>query len=214
MSVAAVVVAAGQGTRFGGLKQFSLFEGETIAARSVRAARSVADFAVLVVPEGYDGGGEGADVVVAGGATRAQSVRRGLERCLDAEIVVVHDAARPLASPALFHAVVDAVLSGADAAIPGLTLTDTIKRVSVTGEETSVAETLERDELIAVQTPQAFRRELLVRAHASGADASDDAGLVEAIGARVVVVPGEAHNVKITRPQDLELLSLYERLLP
>jgi 2-C-methyl-D-erythritol 4-phosphate cytidylyltransferase len=214
MSIAAVVVAAGQGTRFGGLKQFSLFEGETIAARSVRAARSVADFAVLVVPEGYDGGGEGADVVVTGGSTRAQSVRRGLERCLDAEIVVVHDAARPLASPALFHAVVDAVLSGADAAIPGLTLTDTIKRVSVTGEETSVAETLERDELIAVQTPQAFRRELLVRAHASGADASDDAGLVEAIGARVVVVPGEAHNVKITRPQDLELLSLYERLLP
>jgi 2-C-methyl-D-erythritol 4-phosphate cytidylyltransferase len=214
MSVAAVVVAAGQGTRFGGLKQFSLFEGETIAARSVRAARSVADFAVLVVPEGYDGGGEGADVVVAGGATRAQSVRRGLERCLDAEIVVVHDAARPLASPALFHAVVDAIVSGADAAIPGLTLTDTIKRVSVRGEETSVAETLERDELVAVQTPQAFRRELLVRAHASGADASDDAGLVEALGARVMVVPGEAHNVKITRPQDLELLSLYERLLP
>ena len=214
MSVAAVVVAAGQGTRFGGLKQFSLFEGETIAARSVRAARSVADFAVLVVPEGYDGGGEGADVVVAGGATRAQSVRRGLERCLDAEIVVVHDAARPLASPALFHAVVDAIVSGADAAIPGLTLTDTITRVSVRGEETSVAETLERDELVAVQTPQAFRRELLVRAHASGADASDDAGLVEALGARVVVVPGEAHNVKITRPQDLELLSLYERLLP
>jgi 2-C-methyl-D-erythritol 4-phosphate cytidylyltransferase len=214
MSVAAVVVAAGQGTRFGGLKQFSLFDGETIAARSVRASRSVADYAVLVVPEGYDGSGEGADLVVAGGATRAESVRHGLERCLDAEIVVVHDAARPLASPALFHAVVDAVLSGADAAIPGLTLTDTVKRVSVMGEETFVVETLERDELVAVQTPQAFRRELLVRAHASGADASDDAGLVEAIGARVVVVPGEAHNVKITRPQDLELLSLYERLLP
>ncbi len=214
MSVAAVVVAAGQGTRFGGLKQFSLFDGETIAARSVRASRSVADYAVLVVPEGYDGSGEGADLVVAGGATRAESVRHGLERCLDAEIVVVHDAARPLASPALFHAVVDAVLSGADAAIPGLTLTDTVKRVSVMGEETLVVETLERDELVAVQTPQAFRRELLVRAHASGADASDDAGLVEAIGARVVVVPGEAHNVKITRPQDLELLSLYERLLP
>jgi 2-C-methyl-D-erythritol 4-phosphate cytidylyltransferase len=214
MSIAAVVVAAGQGTRFGGLKQFSLFEGETIAARSVRASRSVADYAVLVVPEGYDGSGEGADVVVAGGPTRAESVRHGLERCLDAEIVVVHDAARPLASPALFHAVVDAVIAGADAAIPGLTLTDTIKRVSVSGEQTFVTETLERDELVAVQTPQAFRRELLVRAHASGADASDDAGLVEAIGARVVVVPGEAHNVKITRPQDLELLSLYERLLP
>ncbi len=214
MSVAAVVVAAGQGTRFGGLKQFALFEGETIAARSVRAARSVADFLVLVVPEGYGGGGEGADLVVAGGATRAASVRHGLERCLDAEIVVVHDAARPLASPALFHAVVDAVASGADAAIPGLALSDTVKRVSVEGEETLVSSTLEREELVAVQTPQAFRRELLVRAHASGADASDDAALVEALGARVVVVPGESHNVKITQPQDLELLSLYERLLP
>ena len=214
MSVAAVVVAAGQGTRFGGSKQFALFEGETIAARSVRAARSVADFLVLVVPEGYGGGGEGADLVVAGGATRAASVRHGLERCLDAEIVVVHDAARPLASPALFHAVVDAVASGADAAIPGLALSDTVKRVSVEGEETLVSSTLEREELVAVQTPQAFRRELLVRAHASGADASDDAALVEALGARVVVVPGESHNVKITQPQDLELLSLYERLLP
>jgi 2-C-methyl-D-erythritol 4-phosphate cytidylyltransferase len=214
MSIAAVVVAAGQGTRFGGLKQFALFDGETIAARSVRASRSVADYAVLVVPEGYEGSGEGADVVVAGGTTRAASVRHGLEQCLDAEIVVVHDAARPLASPALFHAVVDAVAAGADAAIPGLALTDTIKRVSVMGDDTHVAATLERDELVAVQTPQAFRRELLVRAHATGADASDDAGLVEALGARVVVVPGEAHNVKITRPQDLELLSLYERLLP
>jgi 2-C-methyl-D-erythritol 4-phosphate cytidylyltransferase len=152
--------------------------------------------------------------VVVGGATRAASVRHGLERCLDAEIVVVHDAARPLASPALFHAVVDAVRGGADAAIPGLSLTDTVKRVSVEDNETFVTETLERDELVAVQTPQAFRRELLVRAHASGADASDDAALVEATGARVVVVAGEAYNVKITRPEDLELLSIYERLLP
>jgi 2-C-methyl-D-erythritol 4-phosphate cytidylyltransferase len=214
MSIVAVVVAAGQGTRFGGLKQFSLYDGETIAARSLRASRSVAEYTVLVVPEGYDGQGEGADLVVVGGATRAASVRHGLERCLDAEIVVVHDAARPLASPALFHSVVDAVLRGADAAIPGLALTDTIKRVAVEGDETFVTATLERDELVAVQTPQAFRRELLVRAHASGGDASDDAGLVEAIGARVVIVEGEAHNVKITRPEDLKLLALYERLLP
>jgi 2-C-methyl-D-erythritol 4-phosphate cytidylyltransferase len=177
-------------------------------------ARSVAEYVVLVVPEGYEGTGEGADLVVIGGATRAASVRRGLERCLDAEIVLVHDAARPLASAALFHAVVDAVRGGADAAIPGLRLTDTIKRVSVVDDDIFVTETLERDELVAVQTPQAFRRELLVRAHASGAEASDDAALVEATGARVVVVEGEAYNVKITRPEDLELLSIYERLLP
>jgi 2-C-methyl-D-erythritol 4-phosphate cytidylyltransferase len=214
MSVAAVIVAAGRGTRFGGQKQFSLFEGETIATRSVRASRSVAEHVVLVVPEGYEGNGEGSDLVVVGGSTRAASVRFGLEQCLGAEIVVVHDAARPLASPALFHAVVDAVNAGADAAIPGLFLTDTVKRVTVEGDETLVVATLERDELVAVQTPQAFRRELLVRAHASGAEASDDAALVEALGAKVVIVEGEVYNVKITRQEDLELLSLYERLLP
>ncbi len=206
MSVAAVVVAAGRGTRFGGAKQFALVDGETIAARSVAACRSAASRVVLVVPEGYDGSGEGADLVVTGGSSRAASVRCGLARCEDADIVIVHDAARPFASPALFAAVVSAIASGADAAIPGLALTDTIKRITQKGDDMVVTDTLVREELVGVQTPQAFRRDVLERAHARGDDATDDAGLVEAIGAVVVVVPGEPTNVKITRPDDLERL--------
>ena len=97
MSVAAVVVAAGQGVRFGGLKQFAVLKDRTVSDLSVANARSVAPFVVLVVPEGYSGGGEGADVVVTGGSTRAASVRAGLEHCAQADVVVVHDAARPLA---------------------------------------------------------------------------------------------------------------------
>jgi 2-C-methyl-D-erythritol 4-phosphate cytidylyltransferase len=206
MSVAAVVVAAGRGTRFGGAKQFALLNGETVATRSVAQARLVADLVVVVVPEGYEGDGEGADVVVTGGASRAASVRSGLAQCGDAAIVIVHDAARPLASAELFRAVVTAIEEGADAAIPGLTLTDTVKRVTSKDDVTVVVETLAREELIAVQTPQAFRREVLERAHAQGGEATDDAGLVEALGALVVVIPGETTNVKITHLGDLEVL--------
>jgi 2-C-methyl-D-erythritol 4-phosphate cytidylyltransferase len=206
MSVAAVVVAAGRGTRFGGAKQFALLDGETVAARSVAQARLVADLVVLVVPEGYEGDGEGADVVVTGGASRAASVRSGLAHCGDAAIVIVHDAARPLASADLFQAVVSAIEEGADAAIPGLTLTDTVKRVTSKDDVTVVVETLAREELVAVQTPQAFRREVLERAHAHCDDATDDAGLVEALGALVVVIPGETTNVKITHLGELEVL--------
>lgn len=207
MSVAAVVVAAGQGERFGGPKQFALLDHETVAAHSVRAARSVAQRVVLVVPSGYDGNGEGADAVVIGGTTRAESVRAGLVECGDVDVVIVHDAARPMASTALFAAVVDAVTNGADGAVPGLAISDTVKRVSSNGDVTIVTETVPRAELVTVQTPQAFRLEVLVRAHANAQDATDDAALVEAIGGRVVVVAGENSNVKITQPGDLSILA-------
>lgn len=204
MTVAAIVVAAGQGLRFGGQKQFAALGTETVASRSVRLARNVASYVVVVVPEGYDGDGEGADVAVTGGATRAASVRRGLHECADADIVVVHDAARPLASPELFQLVVDAVKNGAEAAIPGLALTDTVKRVRREDGVVSVRETLAREELVSVQTPQVFRREVLERAHASESDATDDAALVEESGTLVIVVQGEVGNFKITSPSDLE----------
>lgn len=206
MRVAAVVVAAGQGVRFGGLKQFLDLDGSTVAAHSVRAAREHCDVVVLVVPKDYEGDGEGADVVVVGGETRAASVRAGLARCDDASIIVVHDAARPNASPALFSRVIDAVKNGADGAVPGLAVTDTIKRVVLEGPTTVVTETVAREELVGVQTPQAFRADALRRAHEAEGEASDDAALVEALGARVVVVEGEAANYKITGPGDLQLL--------
>lgn len=203
MSVAAIVVAAGLGERFGGPKQFAILEHDSVTGHSVRASRSVADRVILVVPANYQGRGEGADVVVTGGLTRADSVRAGLDECGDVDVVVVHDAARPMATASLFRAVVDAVLAGADGAIPGTVITDTVKRIVRDGDVTVVRETVARDALVTVQTPQAFRRELLKNAHATSDDATDDAALVEAIGGRVVVVTGEVDNVKITVPGDL-----------
>ena len=146
-----------------------------------------------------------------GGATRADSVRCGLAAVPDdAEVIVVHDAARPLASPALFDAVIDAVTDGgADGAVPGVPPSDTIKAVDESGRVTS---TLDRATLVAVQTPQAFRAAVLRRAHAEAAPAgvTDDAMLVEALGGTVLVVPGEPGNLKITDPDDL---GAAERLL-
>ena len=208
MSVWAVVVAAGGGSRFGARKQFASLGGRPVVAWSVVSARSVADGVVLVLPEGdpavgTEGDGlHGADVAVAGGATRAASVRAGLAAVpADAEVVVVHDAVRPLASPALFRAVVDAVRSGAEAVVPGVPVVDTLKQVS--GD--AVVATVGRDDLVAVQTPQAFRAELLRRAHEGEPDATDDAGLVESQGATVRVVPGDPRNLKVTTPADLEI---------
>ena len=203
MSVAAIVVAGGRGVRFGGTKQFYDLGDETVAARAVRLARSVAGHVVLVVPEDYLGTNHGADSVVAGGDTRAASVRAGLEVLPPVDVVVVHDAARPLASADLFAAVVAEIEAGADAAIPALKVSDTVKRVVSREGRCVVTETLDRSDLVTVQTPQAFRRQVLERAHASLSDATDDAALVEAVGGTVVIIPGEYSNLKITEPHDL-----------
>jgi len=196
-----IVVAAGSGARFGGAKQYAPLAGRRVLDWSLDAARSVADRVVLVVPPERAGVPEpGADAVVAGGATRSASVRAGLAAVAsDAEVVVVHDAARPLAPAELFRAVVGAVRAGADGAVPGVAVTDTIKQVA----GGVVVGTPDRDALVAVQTPQAFAAAVLRAAHAAGGESTDDAALVEARGGRVVVVPGSDDNRKLTRPDDL-----------
>ena len=199
-----IVVAGGSGRRFGDQKQFSMLGGRPVLEWAVEACRPCSAGVVLVLPAGLDDlDPHGADAIVPGGPTRADSVRCGLAAVPDsAEVIVVHDAARPLASPGLFDAVIEAVTGGgADGAVPGVPPSDTIKAVDGAGNVTG---TLNRSTLVAVQTPQAFRAGVLRRAHQqAGADATDDAMLVEALGGRVRVVPGDPRNLKITAPDDL-----------
>lgn len=193
-----MVVGGGTGERFGRPKQYELLGGERVIDRSRRVAELVSDGVVVVVPAD-DAVREGG---VAGGATRSESVRAGLANVpADAEVVCVHDAARPLASAALYRRVIDAVLHGADGAVPGLAVADTVKVVDESG---CVVATPDRSTLRAVQTPQAFRAARLRAAHADRSEGTDDAALVERAGGRVVVVDGDADNRKITLPADLE----------
>jgi 2-C-methyl-D-erythritol 4-phosphate cytidylyltransferase len=202
MLVWGIVVAGGTGQRFGGPKQFAALGGRRVLDWSVDATRAACAAVVVVVPPGQLREAEGEAYAVEGGATRSESVRAGLALIPgEAEITVVHDAARPLARPALFAAVVAAVEDGADAAVPGVPLRDTVKQVA----GGRVVATVQREGLVAVQTPQAFRTGALRRAHAGAPEATDDAALVEAAGGKVVVVAGDAANLKLTEPEDLVL---------
>lgn len=216
-SVTAVVVGAGAGERLGAgqPKAFVRVRGRPmiVAAAQAAAASSAVDDVVVVVPDGMQSEARAllaeasvTATVVVGGATRQGSVRAALE-AIDEEVdaIVVHDAARAFASPELFTTVVEAVRAGADAAVPALGITDTVKRV----HEGVVVATLDRSELVAAQTPQAFRASALRQAHAEAASttasmtATDDASMLEAVGYAVRVVPGEPGNVKITTAADL-----------
>lgn len=193
-----IVVAGGTGERFGGPKQYETLGRQRVIDIARATAADCSDGVVVVVPPA-DAAREGG---VAGGRTRSDSVRAGLAAVPnDADIICVHDAARPLASAALFEAVIDAVADGADAAVPGVPVADTVKVVDAARVVTA---TLDRATLVAVQTPQAFRADVLRSAHAGRGDATDDAALVEACGGRVVVVAGEPENRKLTLPEDLE----------
>ena len=183
-------------------KQFADLRGISVLQRSVDAAGACSTGVVVVVPADAVESTEivapsGTIVhVVAGGASRAESVRAGLAVIDDdCGVILVHDAARPLASTALFRAVTDAVRAGADAVVPGVAVADTIRR--------RTGGVVDRDELLAVQTPQGFPAAQLRAAHHGAAEATDDATLVERAGGSVVVVPGEAANRKITDQVDL-----------
>ena len=212
----AIVVAGGDGARLGAdrPKAFVGLGGRPLLAHSIDLFEDhpAVDRIVLVVPAEWEepatlladelAAGKVA-AAVPGGATRALSVAAGLaEVAGDAEAILVHDAARPFASAELVDRVL-AALEAHDGAIPALPVTDTVKRV----QDGVVAETLERGELRAVQTPQAFRAPALRRAYEAPADAlrdaTDCASLVEAAGFAVAAVAGEPENVKITAPDDL-----------
>jgi 2-C-methyl-D-erythritol 4-phosphate cytidylyltransferase len=193
-----IIVAAGNGARFGGQKQFMVLGDRRVIDWSRHVAASASNGVVLVVPAEAataEGG-------VAGGATRSESVRKGLAAVpSEATIICVHDAARPFASEHLYREVIGAVAAGADGAVPGLPVTDTIKQVDSDGV---LMDTPERSGLMAVQTPQAFRASVLRKAHEAGNEGTDDASLVERAGGKVVVVNGESINRKLTTPEDLE----------
>jgi 2-C-methyl-D-erythritol 4-phosphate cytidylyltransferase/2-C-methyl-D-erythritol 2,4-cyclodiphosphate synthase len=210
--VAAILAAGGAGARAGVAKQWIVLGGETVLRRSARllAACPAVDEVVVVVPPGEEGRGlaevEGLGKPAragAGGAARADSVRNGLAAVEGAAVVLVHDAARPFATAGLAGRVAEGAASDG-AALAAVPVTDTVKRAA----GPRVAETLDRRTLWLAQTPQGFRRELLLRAYASAgegaADATDECALVEAIGAPVTLVPGEPGNFKITGPEDVE----------
>ena len=211
MIVAAVLVAGGSGSRLGAdrPKAFVAVAGRTLlqhAADRFLDDDRVRD-CVVVAPDAWvaEAGEQTGCPVVPGGATRQLSVDAGLRAlAADVQVVLVHDVARPFVPRAVIDRVLDALDGGADAVIPALPVTDTIKQI---GDDGTVAATVDRGRLVAVQTPQGFRLATLVAAHEAAGDAgaSDDSLLVEALGGRVVVVAGDEDAFKITTQRDLML---------
>jgi 2-C-methyl-D-erythritol 4-phosphate cytidylyltransferase len=219
----ALVPAAGSGIRLGvgAPKALRELSGESLLRHAVRrlaAAPSIGHI-VVAVPSGAEpevrrllSALSGAELtVVAGGADRQASVAAALAVAPTRyDIVLVHDAARPLAPPELAERVAAAVRDGRDAVIPVLEVVDTIKQVDAEGRATA---TVDRARLRRVQTPQGFRRAVLAKAHASGGTAAtDDAGLVERLGVTVHTVAGSEQALKITRPHDFGVAELYLEL--
>src|SRR5438105_13894655 len=211
-SVYALVVAAGQGNRFGGAlpKQYLALDGVSLLRHAVAAFAEhpqVADVLVAIRPEDremFDRAVAGLGVMapVAGGPTRQDSVRLGLEALASCrpERVLIHDGARPFPESGLIDRVI-AGLDGAPAAIPGLPLRDTIKRA----EDGIIRETVDRSALWRAQTPQGFHFDAILAAHraAAGRDLTDDAAVAEAAGMAPLLVAGSEDNLKVTTAEDL-----------
>lgn len=205
--VAAILVAAGSGQRLGAElpKAFVAVGGRSLLEHAAArfSGHPAVDSVVVVAPA--DRLAEAAALtgaqVVPGGATRQDSVAAGLA-AVDAELVLVHDVARPFVPAAVIDAVVAALRDGADAVVPVVPIHDTVRRVDAAGR---LAGVVDRTSLVAVQTPQGFRRSVLAAAHAAAAVpvATDDAGLVEANGGKVLAVPGADEAFKITTAADL-----------
>ncbi len=212
----ALIVAAGRGERLGlgRPKALVALAGKPMVEWSLRALRAVpaVERTVIALPPGTDFAPAKADgvVCVAGGAARSQSVQAALQAAGEGDPVIVHDAARPLASSGLFERVLaELEHSGADAVIAAVPVSDTIKEVSADGR--TVALTLDRAKLWAVQTPQVFRRVALEQALEDGelvGRATDDAWLIEQRGGTVRVIDSGEPNLKITTPNDLRVAEL------
>ena len=209
MKCAAIIAAAGSGERFGAQIPKALIQlgDRTLIEHAIAALAPVATQIIVTAPAGYEDQirtlvGNGIDVVT-GGATRSESVRNGLALVAsDIDYVLVHDAARALATTHLAQEVLSQLGSGEKAVIPGLELIDTVKVVDASGY---VLATPDRKELRRVQTPQGFSRQLLVDAHASQNDATDDGALVESMGVKVKIIQGEERAIKITTAADLAI---------
>lgn len=214
-SVVVIVPAAGTGSRFGsGIpKQFQQLAGKPLIQHVIERFLIDANVLRVVVPV--------ADVLlasvknservtfVAGGETRQQSVINGLAESDEAELIAVHDAVRPLFSPAMFHSVIAAAREFG-AALPVIPVADTIHLMT---EDATVSQTLDRGMLAAAQTPQCFRadllRDVLARAEREGITGTDEAGLAARFGHTVKAIPGDPRNLKITVPEDLAIAESY-----